>query len=394
MARSQRADVPAFEVMAILDRIAALRAAGRDVVSLCAGEPSGGAPTDVRERAAQALADGLDLGYTPALGTWALREAIAEHYGDWYGLEVDPSSVAITTGASGAFVLLFLAAFDAGDRVAVTRPGYPAYGNLLRSLGVEVVDLPVGPDTGFQPTVEHLETAAAGGALDGLVLASPANPTGSMVDRERLAALAGWCADHDVRLISDEIYHGITYDPSAGRGTSAREVHPDAVVVSSFSKYWGMTGWRLGWAIVPGDLLPAVDALAGNVALCPPALPQEAALGAFTDRSYAEADARVAALASTRAVLLGSLDRLGWGPIAPPSGAFYLWAGIGEQLGRRPGCPSSVEWCRALLDEAGVALVPGTDMDKVDGGTFVRLSFAPGADAVREAVDRIVAWQR
>jgi aspartate/methionine/tyrosine aminotransferase len=388
MARSRRAEVPAFEVMAVLDRIAALRAAGHDVVSLCAGEPSGGAPTDVRERAVRALEGGLDLGYTPPLGTLALREAIAAHYGRWYGLAIDPASVAVTTGASGAFVLLFLAAFDAGDRVAVTRPGYPAYWNVLRSLGVEVVDVPVGPDTGFQPTAEALEEAAGDGPLAGLVLASPANPTGSMADRQRLGELVAWCADRGVRLISDEIYHGITYGED--RGACARAVDPAAVVVSSFSKYWGMTGWRLGWAIVPDDLLPAVDALAGNVALCPPGLSQEAALGAFTDRSYAEADARVASLAATREVLLGSLDRLGWGPIAPPSGAFYLWAGIGGQLGRHG---SSVEWCRALLDDAGVALVPGTDMDRVGGHEYVRLSFAAGADALAGAVDRIVAWQ-
>jgi aspartate/methionine/tyrosine aminotransferase len=393
VARSERADVPAFEVMSILERVAELRAAGRDVVSLCAGEPSGGAPTDVRERAARALAQ--DLGYTPALGTAALRGAIAGHYRRWYELDVDAAWVAVTTGASGAFVLLFLAAFDAGARVAVTRPGYPAYANVLRSLGVEVVDLPVGPDTGFQPTVDHLDQAArTANGLDGLVLASPANPTGSMVDRRRLGELAGWCAANGVRLISDEIYHGIAYGSEGGgpapRGTCAREVLPEAVVVSSFSKYWGMTGWRLGWALVPDDLLPAIDALAGNVALCPPAVAQEAALGAFTERSYAEADERVAGLAAARAGLLGSLDRLGWGPIAPPAGAFYLWAGIAEQLGSRP---DAVAWCRALLEEAGVALVPGTDMDKVAGGTFVRASFAAGAGAVAEAVERIVGWQ-
>jgi aspartate/methionine/tyrosine aminotransferase len=405
---SHRADVPAFEVMAILDRIAALRAAGRDVVSLCAGEPSGGAPTDVRERAARAPID-HDLGYTPPLGLLELRTAIAGHYRRWYGVDVDPQSVAITTGASGAFVLLFLAAFDAGDRVAVTRPGYPAYRNLLRTLGVEVVELPVGPDTGFRPTVEALEaatasTAAAGrGQLHGLVLASPANPTGSMVDRAQLTAVAEWCADRDVRLISDEIYHGITY-PADGRGGGGADArgctalvagpagHP-AVVVSSFSKYWGMTGWRLGWAVLPDDLRIAVDGLAGNVALCPPTPAQVAALGAFTDRSYAEADARVADLARTRALVLGSLDRLGWGPIAPAEGAFYLWAGIGEQLGRGSRHADALAWCRALLDEAGVAVVPGTDMDAVDGGAYVRLSFAAGNAAVAEAIERIVAFQ-
>lgn len=393
---SSRADVPAFEVMAILDRVAALRAAGRDVVSLCAGEPSGGAPTDVRERAAQVHLGDDALGYSPALGRAELRTAVAGHYRRWYDLDVDPGAVAITTGASGAFVLVFLAAFDVGDRVAVSRPGYPAYRNLLHALGIEVVEVPVGPESGFQPTVAALEAlAAADGPPDGLVLASPANPTGSMVDHDELAALADWCRAHDVRVISDEIYHGITYpqDPTApgARGTTAVALDPSAIVVSSFSKYWGMTGWRLGWSIVPADLRTAVDALAGNVALCPPTPAQVAALGAFTERSYAEADARIVDLARTRALLLDSLERLGWGPVAPAAGAFYLWAGIGERLGDHP---DSVSWCRALLDHAGVALVPGTDMDSVDGGTYVRLSFAAGPAAVAEAIDRIVDFQR
>jgi aspartate/methionine/tyrosine aminotransferase len=216
-----------------------------------------------------------------------------------------------------------------------------------------------------------------------------------MVDRPQLRALTGWCRAHGVRLISDEIYHGITYpqDPAApdARGTSAASLDPAAVVVSSFSKYWGMTGWRLGWSLVPEDLRDAVAALAGNVALCPPTHAQVAALGAFTERSYAEAEARIDELAATRRLLLDALDRLGWGPVAPAAGAFYLWAGIGGQLGDHP---DSVSWCRALLDHAGVALVPGTDMDSVDGGSFVRLSFAAGPAAVAEAIDRIVDFQR
>jgi aspartate/methionine/tyrosine aminotransferase len=392
---SSRSGVAAFEVMSILDRIAAMRAAGRDVISLCAGEPSGGAPSDVRERAARALADGEDLGYTQTLGLPPLRGAVAGHYRRWYDLEVDPASVAITTGASGAFVLLFLAAFDAGDRVAVTRPGYPAYRNLLSALGIDVVEVPVGPASGFQPTVDALDDlTASGGGLRGLVLASPANPTGSMVDRDELTALTEWCRAHDVRLISDEIYHGITYppDPTApgARGISAASLDPSAAVVSSFSKYWGMTGWRLGWSLVPDDLRDAVDTLAGNVALCPPSPAQVAALAAFTERSYSEADARVERLAGTRGLLLASLDRLGWGPVAPAAGAFYLWAGIGDQLGDHP---DSVSWCQALLEHVGVALVPGTDMDTVDGGSFVRLSFAAGPAAVAEAIERIVDFQ-
>ncbi|MEO6988276.1 MAG: aminotransferase class I/II-fold pyridoxal phosphate-dependent enzyme [Aquihabitans sp.] len=388
---SGRSMVPPFEVMAILDRVATLRATGRDVVSLCAGEPSGGAPTDVRELAVQVHASSDPLGYTGPLGMLELRSAIADHYRRWYDLDVDPGSVGVTTGASGAFVLVFLAAFDVDDRVAVVRPGYPAYRNVLHALGIEVVDLDVGPETGFQPTVANLEAA---GPLDGLVLASPANPTGSMLSRAELAELVEWCAAKGVRVISDEIYHGITYptDPSApdARGTCAWSLDRSTVVVSSFSKYWGMTGWRIGWALLPDDLRDRVDALAGNVALCPPTPSQVPALGAFTERSYREADAHVAAMAETRQYLFDALPRLGWGPVAPADGAFYLWAGIADQLGNHPDATS---WCSALLEEAGVALVPGIDMDPVNGGSYVRLSFAAGQAAVAEAVERIIAFQ-
>lgn len=387
---ARRAQVPPFEVMEVLDRVARLRAEGRDIVSLCAGEPSQGAPADVHDLALAQHRDRRPLTYTPALGLPELRAAIAGHHRRWYDLDVDPTSVGVTTGASGAFVAVFLAAFEPGDRVAVVRPGYPAYRNLLTSLGLEVVEVPVGPDTGFQPTPDLLDAASAGGPLRGLILASPANPTGSMVTREELATIVGWCADHDVRLVSDEIYHGITLPPGADRGTCAWELDRRTVVVSSFSKFWGMTGWRLGWALLPDDLRGPVDALVGNAALCAPAPAQAAALGAFTEATYRECDERVATFARTRELLLGRVDELGWGPTAPADGAFYLYAGIGSVLG--PHADASA-WCRALLDEAGVALVPGLDFDPVDGGSFVRLSFAAGPDAVAEAIDRIAAWQ-
>ncbi|MCB0960878.1 MAG: aminotransferase class I/II-fold pyridoxal phosphate-dependent enzyme [Acidimicrobiales bacterium] len=396
MRASARSQVPPFEVMAILDRVAAMHEAGREVLSLCAGEPSGGAPADVRALASELHASGDPLGYTGPLGTAELRQAVADHHRRWYGLDVDARSVAITTGASGAFVLVFLAAFDAGDRVAVVRPGYPAYRNLLHALDLVPIDVPVGPESGFRLTVDALEAAvAAHGPLAGLVLASPANPTGSMVSTGQLAEIVAWCAANDVRFLSDEIYHGITYaDPGAeplGRGTCAWSLDRRTVTVSSFSKYWGMTGWRIGWALLPDDLVGPVDALAGNVALCPPTPSQRAALGAFTERSYAEADRAVEVLAATRRFLFESLGRLGWAPVAPADGAFYLWAGIGDQLGRHR---DSVAWCRALLDETGVALVPGTDMDPVDGGGFVRLSFAASMEVVTEAVARIEAFQQ
>ncbi|WP_411838854.1 aminotransferase class I/II-fold pyridoxal phosphate-dependent enzyme [Paenarthrobacter ureafaciens] len=390
-----RAKVPPFQVMRILDRVAEMRAAGRDVITLCAGEPSGGAPQAVSERAAQIHASGRALTYTSALGIRELRTAIAGHYRRWYGLEVAPDEVAVTTGSSGAFMLAFLSAFNAGDRVALARPGYPAYRNILRALGCEVVEIGCGPETRYQPTLELLDAAAAAhGPLAGLVLASPANPTGTMLSRSELGALTAWCADHAVRLVSDEIYHGITYpaDPSEpdARGTCAWELDRTGVVISSFSKYWGMTGWRLGWALMPRDLAPAIEALAGNVALCPPAPAQLAALAAFSEESYEQADAAVAAYAEVRGLLLQNLDQLQWGTTAPADGAFYLHADLGDQLA---GFADSADYCRALLEEEGVALVPGADFDAVSGTRSVRLSFAAGADAVAAAVERIIRFQ-
>ncbi|HST72298.1 aminotransferase class I/II-fold pyridoxal phosphate-dependent enzyme [Kocuria rosea] len=397
---STRSAVPAFRVMEILAAVERLRAEGRDVVSLCAGEPSGGAPRAVARAAARVHARNEGLGYTPALGTEPLRRAVAGHYARWYGLEVSPEDVAITTGASGALVLTFLAAFDVGDRVAVCRPGYPAYRNTLAALGADVVELDCGPATRFQPTPAMLDAAAARhGPLRGLVVAGPANPTGTLLAPEELAALARWCAEHGTRLISDEIYHGIVHAAPEGagrpggrpyRGASAWEHDRDAVVISSFSKYWGMTGWRLGWALLPRDLVAPVDALAGNVSLCPPAAAQHAAVEAFSEESYAAADRAVEGFARSRGLLLDALPALGWGETAPADGAFYLYAELGEQLERHG---SSLEWCRRLLEAEAVAVVPGLDFDAARGHRTVRLSFAAGPDRVEEAIRRILRFQ-
>ncbi|HEY0187836.1 MAG TPA: aminotransferase class I/II-fold pyridoxal phosphate-dependent enzyme [Cellulomonas sp.] len=390
---SRRAQVPPFAVMEILAAANARRAAGQPVLNLCAGEPSTGASDVVRDRAV-ALLSGGDLGYTESLGSPALRAEIAAHYRRWYGVEVDPARVAVTTGSSGGFMLAFLAAFDVGDRVALARPGYPAYVNILRSLGCEVVELPCGPQTGWRPTVEQLD--ALDGPIDGLVVAGPANPTGTVIDRPALDALVDWCADHGVRLVSDEIYHGITYGDAAGAAglgpagapTAATALDRGAVVVNSFSKYWAMTGWRLGWLLLPEDLAGPVDALAGNVALCPPALAQHAGVAAFSEAGYAAARANVTQYADSRRLVLDRLADLGWSRVAPADGAFYVYADIsGTGL-------DSVAWCARLLDEAGVALTPGTDFDRVDGRDWVRLSFASSPAVVAEAVDRVVAWQR
>ncbi len=383
---SRRSQVPPFAVMEVLAAANARRAAGHDVLNLCAGEPSTGASDVVRERAADLLRR-ADLGYTEALGVPALRAEIAGHYRRWYDVEVDPARIAVTTGSSGGFVLAFLAAFDVGDRVALARPGYPAYKNILAALGCEVVELDCGPETRYQPTVSQLMEAYYGGGLDGVVVASPANPTGTMIAPAELDAVARWCAEHEVRLISDEIYHGIAYSQDVQQATAATYTDRGAVVVNSFSKYWAMTGWRLGWLVLPDELVGPVDALAGNVALSPPALAQHAGIAAFSAEGYASAAANVERYATSRTALLDRVDELGWRPVAPADGAFYLYGNV-ARFGM-----DSVTYCARLLAEADVAITPGTDFDGERGRDWVRLSFAAAPDVVARAVDRIVAWQ-
>lgn len=380
--------------MTVLQRVAELRAQGREVISLCAGEPSQGAPSDVKRRLGDLMIDRTPLGYSETFGIRQLREAIAGHYRRWYDLEVPVEQIVVTTGSSGAFLVSFLAAFDPGDRVVLARPGYPAYRNILTSLGCEVVELACGPAERFQPTRSLLDAALADGPVAGLVLASPANPTGTMVDHDQLADLVGWCRDHDVRLVSDEIYHGIVDAAVAARvgvGSCAWQHDTSAVIISSFSKYFGMTGWRLGWALLPDDLVGAVDALAGNYALCAPVPAQHAAVAAFTERSYAEAETAVREFAAARSLVLDAVDELGWTKVAPADGAFYVWADIADQLGPYA---DSAAWCTALLDAEGVAVTPGSDFDTVGGVTAIRLSLAAGPEAVAAALLRIHRFQQ
>lgn len=378
---AERAKIPPFQVMQITNEVSKRVAAGKDVISLCAGEPS------ARPKAGSIAA----TGYTGPLGTQALREAIAGHYQNWYGVVVPASRIAVTTGSSGAFQLVFMAAFDAGDRVGIVAPGYPAYKNMLRALGITPVEIVVDDKTGYQPTPELLDAAVSEhGELAGLVIAAPANPTGSMLSREGYTAISQWCAKQRVRLISDEIYHGISYlDPADAdwRGITALELNPEAIVINSFSKYWGMTGWRLGWVVLPEQLLETFTALASNFALSPPAPAQELALSAFSEQSYAERDAVVADFARSRQLILDAEATLGFGVAAPADGAFYYYVDLGEQLLSRFG--SATEYAAALLDGAEVAVVPGTDFDPVNGWRTIRLSYAAGYDNVATALERI-----
>ncbi|MGH3432668.1 MAG: aminotransferase class I/II-fold pyridoxal phosphate-dependent enzyme, partial [Thermocrispum sp.] len=350
-------------------------------VSMCAGQPTAGAPKPVRNAAAEVLASG-DIGYTVQLGIPELRAAIAGHYDRCYGVAVSPDDVVVTTGSSGGFLLAFLAAFEAGARVAMARPGYPAYRNLLAALGCEVVEFGVGADTGFQPTVAKLDEL---GPVDGLTVASPSNPTGTMLPPGELAAIAGWCSSHGVQLISDEIYHGICYTHHAA---TAWQASTESLVLGSFSKYFGMTGWRLGWMLVPQRLHRAVDVLTGNFTICPPTLSQRAAVHAFTDESYAELDGHVRRYRENRDALLAGLPGIGIDRIAPIDGAFYAYADVSRFT------TDSLSWCQRLLAETGLAITPGIDFDPVDGGRFVRFSFAGSAADVAECLRRLGGWLR
>jgi aspartate/methionine/tyrosine aminotransferase len=386
---ASRANVPPFHVMDQLAAADRRRREHGDLVNLVAGQPSTGAPEAVRAEAVRLLGGPDPLGYTVAIGIPELRERIADHHHRLHGIDVSADDVVVTTGSSGGFLLAFLAAFEHGDRVAMARPGYPCYRNVLTALGCEVVELPTGPENRYQPTVAQLEELhGTGRGIRGLVVASPANPTGTMLLPEELAAIARWCEANGVQLVSDEIYHGIEY-PAPGGGTlsrSAWETSREAVVFSSFSKYFSMTGWRIGWMLVPERLRRPVDVLTGNFTICPPAIAQHAAVAAFEDASYAELDGHVARYADNRRVLLDGLPRLGITELAPADGAFYVYADVGHLT------DDSMAFAHRLLADTGVALAPGIDFDTVAGHRFVRLSFAGPRSDVDEGLARLAAY--
>lgn len=377
-----RAGVPPFYVMDVWLAAAERQRTHGDLVNLSAGQPSAGAPAAVRAAAAAALEQG-SLGYTVALGIPELRAAIAGAYRHRHGIDVGIDDVVVTTGSSGGFLLAFLACFDVGDRVVVTSPGYPCYRNILSALGCEVVDLLCGPETRFQPTAEML--AALDPPVRGVVVASPANPTGTVIPPAELAAIATWCDEAGVQLISDEVYHGLVY-PGAPATSCAWETSRNAIVVNSFSKYFAMTGWRIGWLLVPSALRRAVDCLTGNFTICPPVLSQFGAVAAFNPESVAEADERVKHYAVNRERLLNGLRAIGLDRLAPTDGAFYVYADVSDVT------TDSLSFCSKLLAETGVAIAPGIDFDTVHGNSFVRLSFAGPTADIDEGLRRMAPW--
>lgn len=377
---ASRGNVPPFFAMELMRLSNARERAGQGVWHLEVGQPSTPAPRRVLAAAQAALA-GDKLGYTDALGAPQLREAIAGWYQTRYGVAVSPARVAVTTGSSGAFQVGFLAAFEIGDRVAMASPSYPAYRHTLTAIGAVPVEIDTGPETGFQPTVEMLESLDQ--PVRGLIVASPANPTGAMLPRAELVKLSDWCRANDVRLVSDEIYHGLTYGQDAA---TAAGINDDALVINSFSKYFCMTGWRLGWMIIPDDMVRPVESLTQNLFISAPTLSQLAAVAAFD--SVEELDGHVARYARNRELLLRELPRAGFDRIAPADGAFYLYADVSNLT------DDSEALCHRLLEETGVAVTPGIDFDPARGRSYLRIAYARDEAHIAQAVERLLAWKK
>jgi aspartate/methionine/tyrosine aminotransferase len=376
-----RGRISPFIVMEVMRAAAEREKSGGNVLHMEVGQPGTGAPQGVIDAARAALND-QRLGYTVALGIPELRQAIARHYQDYYGVAVPAERIVITTGSSGAFMLSFLSAFDPGDRVALAAPGYPCYRNILSALGVQPVSLMSALQDRFQPTPDLLDRARAEGPVHGLIVASPSNPTGTMLDTDAFRALIDYCVQHDIRLISDEIYHGITYDRKADTAAAFAD---QAVIINSFSKYFSMTGWRLGWMVVPTDLLRPVESLAQNFFISPPTLSQIAAVAAFD--CQAELQANVARYAANREMLLRELPNAGFTELAPSDGAFYIYADVGHMTN------DSETFCRRILNEAGVAVTPGVDFDPERGSHFLRFSFAESTEEMTNAAAALKAWR-
>jgi aspartate/methionine/tyrosine aminotransferase len=380
LSASQRSDVPPFMVMDVMAAAERIEAEGGHVIHMEVGQPAAPAPRAALAAAHRALEEGR-IGYTSALGTPSLRERIARHYRDTYGCAVDAERIVVTTGSSGAFILAFLALFEPGDRVAVTVPGYPPYRHILTALGCEPVLIETSSETRHALTGEALLAAHRKAPLKGVLVGSPANPTGTMMSREALTALMAAAEGAGIRFISDEIYHGLDY---AFPAVTAAELSPNALVINSFSKYFCMTGWRVGWMVVPTPLVRAIERLQQNLAISVPTLSQISAEAAFEGVEEMEAIKR--GYLENRRILIEGLPRAGLRKFLPADGAFYLYADVSDFAA------DSFAFAKKMLEEAHVAATPGVDFDPYHGKRFMRFSYARSAEDMHEAVARIARW--
>jgi aspartate/methionine/tyrosine aminotransferase len=377
---SKRSNVPPFIVMDVMAAAAQIEAQGRRIVHMEVGQPAAPAPATALAAAQAALVHGR-IGYTETLGIPSLRARIARHYAQTYNLALDPARVVVTTGSSGGFILAFLALFEAGDRVALANPGYPPYRHILSALGCEPVLIETSAESRWALSAKALIAAHHGAPLKGVVIASPANPTGTMMDADALARLIAVAEAEGIRVISDEIYHGLDY---AFAAETAANVSERALVINSFSKYFCMTGWRIGWMVVPDSLVRAVERLQQNLAISVPTLSQVAAEAAFDGRSEMEAVKH--GYQENRRILTEGLPKVGLDKFLPVDGAFYLYANIARFS------DDSLDFAKRMLNEAGVAATPGIDFDPVDGRHFLRFCYAGSAPEMHEAVERIGGW--
>lgn len=375
---SHRSDIPVFRVLDILQRVNARAAAGEDIVHLEAGQPSNGAPQAALDYAADILKSN-GLGYTEATGMPALKDRIARSYKDRYDLVVDSARIIITIGGSGGLLMSFLSVFNEGDRVAMATPCYPAYRNMLLALGCVPVACEATHDDNYQPTIERLEALPE--RPHGLIIGNPSNPTGTVMDPARLAALVAWCERNSVRLIADELYHGITYGAVVD---TVLRTSRNAISVNSFSKYFAMTGWRLGWVVLPENVVPRVKRLSESLFVAPPTLAQHVAFKAFDCTDVL--DGYVARYKTNLGILRTSLQNVGITKLSNVEGAFYLYADISDLT------TDSETFCNALLDEAKVAITPGLDFDDVRGHQTMRMSFAGSTADIEKAATRITDW--
>src|SRR5437868_2609278 len=377
---SGRSDVPPFMVMDVMAAAARIEASGGHVIHMEVGQPAASAPK-VAIAAAHAALDSARIDYTSALGIPSLRAGIARHYRDTYGCAVDPEHIVVTTGSSGGFILAFLSMFEPGDRVAVTVPGYPPYRHILTALGCEPVLIETSSQTRHALTGEALLAAHRKAPLKGVLVESPANPTGTMMSREALAGLISTAEEAGIRFISDEIYHGLDY---AFPAVTAAELSSHALVINSFSKYFCMTGWRVGWMVAPEPLVRSIERLQQNLSISVPTLSQVAAEAAFDGREEMEKVKR--GYEDNRRILIAGLPQAGLRTFLPADGAFYLYADVSEFTS------DSFEFAKQMLEQARVAATPGIDFDPVHGRRFIRFCYARSADEMREAVARIARW--
>ncbi|MGY3436860.1 MULTISPECIES: pyridoxal phosphate-dependent aminotransferase [unclassified Marinovum] len=378
MRDSRRGEVDPFIVMDVMEAARQAEATGRHIIHMEVGQPGTPAPQGALDAVAGAMRDD-PMGYTVALGLPALRARIARLYADWYGVTLDPARVIVTPGSSGAFLLAFTALFDAGDRVAIGAPGYPSYRQILSALSLEPVDLPTRSENRLQPVPDDF----AAMDIQGLMVASPANPTGTMLDRAAMTALIEACQAKGAAFISDEIYHGIEYEAKA---VTALEITDDCYVINSFSKYFSMTGWRVGWMVVPQDHVRKIERLAQNMFICAPHVAQVAALAAMDCDE--ELRGNLAVYAENRRLMLEGLPQAGFDRIAPPDGAFYVYADVSHLT------DDSLVFSREILDEAGVAVTPGLDFDPLRGGGTLRFSYARSTADIREGLSRLKTFMQ